>query len=212
MRTLIMAIVIFMTTNTYAQKHHRAEFESPTYINLGYVFPNMTHVNQYNIGNNALKNNALEMEVSTIWNFQRAKITKLARLGLVIDIINLGYNYYSFQEPNTKLLSKVLTARWSFNVGPNISIRCFKDAYTDIYFKGRATVCYDYVLTKLVPEDAGLGFGFRYSTGINFRWQSLYIGGEAVYGTTHAIQYDRFTADVPDNFMKVKLGFVFSSD
>ena len=105
--------------------------------------------------------------------------------------------------------SKVLTARWSFNVGPNISIRCFKDGYTDLYAKARATACYDYVLTNLVAEDAGLGFGFRYSAGANFRWKTLFVGGEAVYGTTRNIQYNNFKADVPDNFVKAKLGFVF---
>jgi hypothetical protein len=209
MNRIATIVLVLFCFNSMAQSKGKEDFGNETYFNIGYVLPNMDHVNNYNPQNVATKKMSAEIELGAIWNFRNVKLSNIARLGITADFLSLGCNYVTFQEAGYTSISKVITGRWSLNVGPNIAIRCFKDGFVDLFAKARATVVYDYIKTLKYQESGGMGFGFRYSIGANFRWRMLLIGGEAVFGGAKAIDYMNFTADVPDNYFKMKLGYIF---
>jgi hypothetical protein len=206
MKKITTIIFSLLSLYTFAQ-HGKADFEESTYFNLGWAFPDMDHVKLYNPQNKTVNTIAGEMELGGVWCFRQVKITKAARLGLTGDFLNLGCNYVTFTEAGSSSKSKIITGRWSINLGPNIAIRLYEQTYIDLYAKGRLTFCYDHIQTLAIPKgDEGVGIGFRYSGGLNFRWKVLYIGGEYVVGKTSKVVYQNFTADVTDNFFKLKLG------
>jgi hypothetical protein len=202
--------------SSVAQKNDKEDFASSTFFDIALVSPSTSYVASENPSGAPIKTMATEIELGSVFNIKATKIKNIACFGIIADYFNVGCNYFTFQEANAQYLSKVAVGRWSANVGPNISFRCFKDAYADIFIKGRATLCYDYVKTAEVNENSGYGFGIRYSFGMNFRWKMLLIGGEIVMGKTKISNFDPPNtgklypnSPVLDNFAKLKVGFCF---
>lgn len=205
MSRILLVLFVCASLNSFAFLSGKGDFENTTFFNIGYSFPSKSRLNVYNPSN--VQTLSGEIELGGIWHIRLLPITKYARLGFAGDFLNLGCNYFTFDEAGKSDKSKIITGRFSVNVGPNLSIQCFQDGYTDIYLKGRATVVYDNVKTSMMDDD-GLGFGFKYSFGMNFRWKALYFGAEAIYGTIKKVDYSNAnqTFAVPDDYIKIKLG------